>query len=73
MKLLKTTTELRGYTEEEAQEFIKDFKAKAKEEGYTVGEAGYKYKAKKSKGEVIAEGWQIKVTKLHDDFWGDED
>ena len=37
MKKLKTTIEVRCYSEEEAKDFIEDFRKKSQEEGYTVG------------------------------------
>ena len=49
MKLLKVTYEHRAYTEDEAKDAILKFRAKAKEDGYTVGAAGYTYKCKKKK------------------------
>ena len=49
MKLLKVTYEHRAYSEDEAKDAILKFRAKAKEEGYTVGAAGYTYKCKKRK------------------------
>lgn len=56
MKKLKTTIEVRCYSEEEAKDFIEDFRKKSQEEGYTVGANGYTYKTKKSKGEIVSEG-----------------
>lgn len=73
MKLIKTTVETRAYTEQEAMDYIERFKADAAEKGYTVGTAGYTYKAKKAKGEVVSEGWLCKCTKIHEEFWGPED
>lgn len=69
MKKLKTTIEVRCYSEEEAKDFLEDFRQGAKQEGYTVGTNGYTYKSKKSKGEIVEEGWLCKCTKIHEDFW----
>lgn len=69
MKKLKTTIEVRCYSEEEAKDFLEDFRKKSQEEGYTVGANGYTYKTKKSKGEIVSEGWLCKCTKIHEDFW----
>lgn len=69
MKKLKTTIEVRCYSEEEAKDFLEDFRKKSQEEGYTVGANGYTYKSKKSKGEIVEEGWLCKCTKIHEDFW----
>lgn len=73
MKLIKTTVETRAYTEQEAMDYIERFRADASEKGYTVGPVGYTPKVKKSKGEVISEGWLVKCTKIHEEFWGPED
>lgn len=67
MKLLKTTIEARAYSEEEAKEYLEQFRKDANEKGYLVGETGYKYKSRK-KGEDM-EGWLCKCVKLHDEFW----
>lgn len=67
MRTLKITQELRAESENEAQEYI----AKVKEEAtdYTVGAAGYTYKVKKAKGEVIDEAWITKITKIYSEVW----
>jgi hypothetical protein len=69
MKTLKITYETRAYTEDDAKEAINTFRAKAKEEGYTVGAAGYTYKTKKKKGEVVAEAWVVKCVAIYDEVW----
>lgn len=69
MKLLKTTYEQRTYTEDEAKDAILKFRASAAENGYTVGAAGYTYKAKKKKGEVVAEAWIVKCVAIYDEIW----
>ena len=69
MKLLKVTYEQRTYTEDEAKDAILKFRAKAAEDGYTVGAAGYTYKAKKKKGEVVAEAWIVKCVAIYDEIW----
>ena len=73
MKQLKTTCEYRAYTEEEAKNAILAFRAKASEEGYTVGAAGYTYKAKKKKGEIVAEAWIVKCVAIHNEIWDEEE
>lgn len=73
MKLLKITYEQRAYTEEEAKNIILAFRAKAPEEGYTVGSAGYTYKAKKKKGEVVAEAWIVKCVGVYNEVWDEEE
>lgn len=69
MKKLKVTTEIRAYSEEEAKEFLDNFKAKASVEGYTVGANGYTYKTKKSKKEIVDEAWICKSTAIYNEIW----
>jgi hypothetical protein len=69
MKLLKVTYEHRAYTEEEAKDAILKFRNEAKDNGYLVGAAGYTYKAKKKKGEVVAEAWVVKCVAVYDEVW----
>lgn len=71
MKLLKTTYEHRAYTEEEAKDAIIKFRQDAAANGYFVGSAGYTYKAKKKKGEVVAEAWVVKCVAVYDEVWDD--
>ncbi len=73
MKVLKITTEVRAYSEEEAKEYIEEFRAKAAREHYTVSAAGYTYKTKTKKGEVVAEAWVCKCVAEYNKVWeGDE-
>ena len=69
MKLLKITYEHRAYTEDEAKDAILKFRNDAKEEGYVVGAAGYTYKSKKKKGEVVAEAWVVKCVAIYNEAW----
>lgn len=69
MKLLKTTIEARAYSEEEAKEYLEQFRQDANAKGYLVGANGYTYKAKKSKGEIVDEAWICKCVKIHDEIW----
>jgi hypothetical protein len=69
MKLLKVTYEHRAYTEDEAKDAILKFRNDAKEQGYLVGAAGYTYKSKKKKGEVVAEAWVVKCVAVYDEVW----
>ena len=73
MKQIKITREIKCYTEDEAKDCLNRFRAEAAEKGYKVGANGYTYKAKKSKGEVVAEGWLCKCTAIYNDFWGEDD
>ena len=69
MKKLKVTEEFRAYSEEEALSAIAAARELQKEEGYVLGANGYKYKTKKSKGEIIGEAWVVSLTKIYDEVW----
>lgn len=69
MKTLKITTESRAYTEEEAKDAIEAFRVAAATKGYTVAAAGYTYKAKKSKGEIVDEAWICKCVAEYNSVW----
>lgn len=69
MKVLKSTHEYRVYSEDEAKDAINNFRTDAREKGYTVGAAGYTYKAKKKKGDVVAEAWIVKLVAIYDEIW----
>ena len=67
MRLLKETLEIRANSEIEAKEVIESYRQKAATDGFTIGAAGYTYKTKKSKGEIIDEAW---ICKIIQDFGG---
>ena len=69
MKKLKVTEEFRAYSEQEAIDAIENARAHQKEDNYVLGANGYKYKTKKSKGEIADEGWLVSMVKIFDDFW----
>ena len=69
MKTFKITYEKRAYTEDQAKDAIIAFRNNAVTDGYTVGAAGYTYKAKKKKGEVVAEAWIVKCVAIYDEIW----
>jgi len=73
MKTLKITTEARAYTEEEAKEYIEAFRLSAAERHYTVAAAGYTYKTKKKKGEIIAEAWVCKCVAEYNPVWEEDE
>lgn len=73
MKTLKVTTEARAYTEEEAKEYIEAFRLGAAERHYTVAAAGYTYKTKKKKGEIIAEAWVCKCVAEYNPIWEEDE
>ena len=69
MRLLKETVELRADTETEAKMIIEQYREQAKEKGYIISGAGYTYKTKKSKGEVIDEAWVCKIIQQFSEVW----
>ena len=69
MKKLKIMEEYRAYSEEEAIDAITKARAQQEEGGYVLGANGYKYKTKKSKGQIIGEAWVVSLTKIYDDVW----
>lgn len=73
MKVLKITTEARAYSEEEAKEYIEAFRVEAANKHYTVAAAGYTYKTKKKKGEVIAEAWVCKCVAEYNPVWEEDE
>ncbi len=68
---LKITKEVKVNTEKDAQHYIESLREDAKEKGYLVGAAGYTYKQKKKKGEIVGEGYLVKTTELYNEFWDD--
>lgn len=69
MRLLKVTEEYRAESEQEVKEMNEQFKEKAKTEGYVLSAFSYTKKEKKSKGEVIDDGYLVKVAKVYGGFW----
>ena len=69
MRLLKVTEEYRVDSEQEAREAIENFRKESLEKGYVLGACGFTYKDKKSKGEIIDEGYLIKAVKVFSKFW----
>ena len=69
MRLLKETLELRADSEESAKECIEQYREEAKEKGYTITAAGYTYKSKKAKGEIIDEAWICKIVMQFSEVW----
>ena len=69
--LLETTSKFRAETEIAAKDMIEQFRAEASRKGYIVKKAGYEYKTKKAKGEIIAEAWIVSITQIFGDIWED--
>ena len=72
MRRLKVVEEFKAYTEEEAARALEALRANQEKDNYTLGASGYKYKTKKSKGEIIAEAWIVTATKIDGEVWEDE-
>ena len=68
---LENVEKYKAYTEEDAKDFIEMARASASKENYILKKAGYEYKTKKAKGEVIAEAWIVTLNKVFNDIWGD--
>ena len=73
MRTYKDTIEIICFTEEEAKQVIESYRQNAKEKGFTIGSAGYTYKTKKSKGELIGELWLTKISMIFGDLWEEID
>lgn len=69
MTILKEIKEFKVTTDEEAKALIEDETQKAIKNGYSVIKASYDYKEKKSKGEVIDDGFLVKITYHFSKFW----
>lgn len=69
MRLLKVTEEYRAESEQEVKEMNEQFKTEAKTKGYILNAFSYNKKEKKSKGEIIDDGYLVKVTKAYGGFW----
>lgn len=65
---LKTVTEYRVNSEQEAKELIENAK-KGEMEGYKVIKSSQTYKVKKSKGEIIDECYAVSITKEYRKVW----
>jgi hypothetical protein len=69
MRLLKVVEEYRAESEQEVKEMNERFKTEARTEGYMLNAFSYTKKEKKSKGEVVDEGYLVKVAKVYGGFW----
>ena len=69
MRLLKVTEEYRAESEQEVKEMNEQFKTEAKTKGYILNAFSYNKKEKKSKGEIIDDGYLVKVIKVYGGFW----
>ena len=69
MRLLKVVEEYRAESEQEVKEMNDKSKTDARNEGYILNAFSYTKKEKKSKGEVIDDGYLVKVAKVYGGFW----
>ena len=67
---LEETIKYRVDTEEEAKLTMERLREDAHEHGYTISKCGYTKKEKKSKGEIVDEGYLLSCTKVYNSFWG---
>ena len=69
--LLETTSKFRAETEIAAKDMIEQFRAEASQKGYIVKKAGYEYKTKKAKGEIIATKFIVEIVQTFAGIWDD--
>ena len=69
MRLLKVVEEYRAESEQEVKEMNEQFKEKAKSEGYILNAFSYTKKEKKKGGDIIDDGYLVKVAKVYGGFW----
>ena len=69
MRLLKVTEEYRAESKQEVKEMNEQFKTEAKSEGYILNAFSYTKKEKKKSGEIIDDGYLVKVAKVYGGFW----
>lgn len=72
MRNLEHSVKIRTESEEEAKNVIERLKEEAQEKGFYVKKAGYEYKNKKAKGEIIDEAWVVSATIVHGTLWDAE-
>lgn len=68
---LEHTIKIKAYSEEEAKNIIEGLRSESKTAGYVLKKAGYEYKTKKAKGEIVAEAWVVTATKVFGALWED--
>lgn len=69
MRLIENTMKFCADTENEAKALIEKYREEAGEKGYILKKAGYEYKTKKAKGEIIGEAWLTSVTLVYGELW----
>ena len=66
---LSITETYRMNTEEEVKSFIEKIKEDAAPGGYELKSYSSTKKVKKQKGEIVDEGFLVKIEKAYADFW----
>lgn len=69
MKKLEIQEKYRAYSEDEAKDFIETNRTAATTGNYILKKAGYEYKTKKAKGEVVDEAWVVTLVKVFNGIW----
>ena len=69
MLTLESIYKYRTESENEAKEVISNAKKDADEKGYYIKKAGYEYKTKKSKGEIIDECYVVTIDTIRGEVW----
>lgn len=69
MEILKVTEEYRVNLEEEVKQLNEKMKSEATEKGYILNAFSYTKKEKKSKGDIVDEGYLVKAVKVYGGFW----
>ncbi len=67
--LLESTSKYRAGSEIEAKDMIEAYRQNASEKGYTIKKAGYEYKTKTKKGEIIGKAWVVTITSVFATLW----
>ena len=66
---IQETIKYRASSEKVAIAFIEEERQRAHTDGFEIKKSSYVRKTKKSKGEIIDEGYLVKVTKVYGGFW----
>ena len=69
MKKLKVTEEFRVETEDEARAMVDKYQQEGFNKGFSITKWSADFKTKKAKGEVIDQGYLLKITSQFSDFW----
>ena len=67
--LIRRIADRKDWAARHLEELYEQFKTEAKSEGYILNAFSYTKKEKKSKGEIVDDGYLIKVAKVYGGFW----